>query len=152
LRAFQGRTEQSYFVTRSGNAQVRILARFDPATGTLTRVPLPAGYPLAWDVDPTGRHMVVFDESGAVHVVNMETVTVEGTMSGVTAAYTSTERSRAPHLAVAEGLAYMTSPKTGEVLVIDYRARTVTGRVAVGGVPGRLALLGPDRDVMMEAH
>ena len=151
-RAVLGRLGLPYYVLRFGNAQVRLLGKLDPATGTITRIQLPGGYPLAWEVDPSGQRMVVFEETGSLHVINMQTMAVEGTMTGVTAAVPSNERSRTPHLVVADDLTYLTSPRTGEVVVIDHRARTVRSRINVGGTPGRIVLLGPAADIMLREH
>ncbi len=151
-RNFRSRPGVPYFVAQMGNsAGVRALAKVDPAAGTITPIAYPGTYFLGWEITPDGGHLLVLDESGTLHVYDARSMTVQGSVT-VSAAIPVAERSAAPQMAVAHETAYVTSPKTGEVLEVDYVGRRVTRRFSLGGAPGRIAVLGVIRDIRIDHH
>jgi DNA-binding beta-propeller fold protein YncE len=151
LRDAMGRTGQPFFVGRySRSSDTRMLGRIDAATGAQQAITLPGTWPLTWGVDPTNQHILVFDETGNLYVVDANSLAVVRTIANVTAPIIN--RARTAHLAVAEGVVYVSSPGTGEVVEIDYTTGTTTRRFAVGGMPGRLVLLGAQRNVEIDNH
>jgi hypothetical protein len=150
-RNFKSRPGVPFFVAQMGGPGVRSLAKLDPVAGTFTPIAYPGTYFLSWEVTPEGDHLLVLDESGALHVYDARSMTALGSVA-VSAPVPTAERSSAPQMAAAHGTAYVTSPKTGEVLEVDYVGRRVTRRFAVGGVPFRVAVLGVARDLKVEQH
>jgi hypothetical protein len=127
-----------------------------PATRTLgvaqvaARTMLPITLPsneIDWtaDIDYSGRYALVLSRAGNLHVVDMATRQVTGTLAGMVPAMPTSGTILTPFFAFAEGVAYMTSPTQGRVYEIAISgsgvpsmARTIT----VGGTPERLVVLG----------
>ena len=147
-----GRDDYGYFVARAQQGTTRRLARLDPTTATMTPIPLGGGYPLSWDVTHGGRWLVVLDDAGTVRVVDMVSLQTVGTIANVVAPIPSAEYATAPTLVAADHEAYLSSPKTGELLVLDLDERRVSRRIAVGGAPGKLTLLGVPFEVVEAEH
>ena len=147
-----GRDDYGFFIARAQQAGTRRLVRLDPAAGTLTPIALGGGYPLAWDVTHGGRHLVVVDDAGTVRIVDMVSLQTVGTIANVVAAIPASEYAAAPTLVAAEHEAYVSSPKTGELLVLDLEEGRVSKRIPVGGAPGKLALLGVAFEVVEHDH
>ncbi len=149
----QARDDLDYYLLRVTQGSARRLAKMNAANGAVTPIALPGTYPLAWDIDADGRRLVVLDETGHVYVVSMTTLAVERTVSAVVAPIPTDQRAAAPTIAAGDGVAYVTSPKTGEVLELDLDAGVITRRITVGGAPGKVVLLGVIRDnVHFEGH
>jgi len=136
-----------------GQPAQRVFATIDPATGAVSRLPaLPAGVVDHWRaVEPVKGQIVLLGTNGSLYVYQGVTRQLQHTVPGVVPPLPSS--GAAPHqLAVVEDLAVVASPTTGEVVLVDLARGTVTRRVAVGGAPSRLALLGPHRSGQFTPH
>lgn len=126
----------------------------DPATREMRPIDLPE---LDWtaDIDHAGRWALVLGRSGTLHVADMTTRQVVGTLPDAVPPMPSTGVVLTPHFAFAEGLAYLTSPTRGEVLEIALSASgrpSIVRRIATGGVPERVLVLGVRHDAQLAAR
>jgi hypothetical protein len=116
------------------------------ASRSMIPVPLPNG-DLDWtaELDLSGRLALVLGRSGTLHVIDMATRQVTGSLPGLVPPMPTSGTVLTPFFAFAEGVAYMTSPTQGRVLEIALSAAgvpTVARTLTVGGTPERIVLLG----------
>lgn len=134
------------FSALPGQPTRRVLATIDPASGAVHPLPaLPAGVVDHWRaVEPAKGQVVVLGNNGTLYVYNGTTRQLQHTLAGVVPALPTTGATT-HQVAVAEDVAAVASPSTGEVVLVDLARGTVIRRVAVGGAPSRLTLLGAQR-------
>jgi DNA-binding beta-propeller fold protein YncE len=150
VRSVWGERDAAFLVARlstpSGvTPSRRVLATIDPVTGAMARLPLPDGtVEHAVAIDAHSGKVVVLATSGTLYVVDGATRTLQATLSGAVPALPSSG-AKAHGIAVAERLAFVASPTTGEVLEVDTQSGTVANRIKVSGEPSRIALLGAAR-------
>ena len=116
------------------------------STQTMLPVTIP-GNELDWtaELDHTGRYAIILGRLGNLHVVNMATRQVTGTLSGAVPPMPTSGAVLTPFFAFADGVAYMTSPTQGRILEINISSSgipTLARTMNVGGTPERIALLG----------
>jgi hypothetical protein len=131
------------FAAFPGQPAQRVFATIDPASGAVHRLPaFPPGVVDHWRaVEPVKGQIVILGTNGSLFVFNGATRQLQHTVANVVPALPTSGAT--PHqLAVAEDLAVVPSPTTGEVVLVNLSNGTVIRRVNVGGVPSRLALLG----------
>lgn len=124
----------------------RVFATIDPATGAVSRLPaLPAGVTDHWRaVEPVKGQIMLLGNNGTLYIYNGATRQLQHTVADVVPALPAS--GALTHMvAVAEDLAAVASPYTGEVVLINLSSGTVIRRVNIGGAPSRLALLGAQR-------
>jgi hypothetical protein len=105
------------------------------------------GNELDWtaELDHTGRFAIILGRLGNLHVVNMATRQVTGTLSGAVPPMPTSGTVLTPFFAFADGVAYMTSPTQGRILEVNISSSgipTLARTMNVGGTPERIALLG----------
>jgi len=116
------------------------------STRTMTPITIP-GSEIDWtaELDYAGRYAVVLGRLGNLHVVDMNTRQVTGTLNGAVPAMPTSGPVLTPHFAFAEGLAYMTSPTQGrvyEIAISSAGVPSLSRTMNVGGTPERIAVLG----------
>ena len=117
------------------------LVSWTAAARTLTALPLPAA-PLKFVFSDDGKTLVVLTANGQLHRVDAGTARVTASLPVVAAFDAADKGAVRPALAVGGDRAYVTSPSTGEVLVVRLADLGVVRRVKVGGTPAFLALTG----------
>jgi hypothetical protein len=134
------------FAAFPGQPTQRVFATIDPATGAVHRLPaLPAGVTDHWRaVEPVKGQIVLLGTNGTLYVFNGATRQLQHTVANVVPAL-PTSGAMAHQVAVAEDLAAVASPSTGEVVLVNLASGAVIRRVNVGGAPSRLAMLGAQR-------
>jgi hypothetical protein len=134
------------FAAFPGQPTQRVFATIDPASGAVHRLPaLPAGVSDHWRaVEPVRGQIVMLGTNGTVYVFNGSTRQLQHTVANVVPAL-PTSGAMTHQIAVAEDLAVVASPSTGEVVLVNLANGSVTRRVHVGGAPSRVALLGATR-------
>jgi hypothetical protein len=133
------------FAAFPGQPAQRVFATIDPVSGAVTRLPaLPAGVTDSWRVvEPVKGQIVFLGNNGTLYIYNGATRQLQHTVAGVVPAIVT---GAAVHqVAVAEDLAAVASPTTGEVVLVNLANGSIIRRIAVGGAPSRLALLGAQR-------
>ena len=128
------------------SAATRTMGVANVATRTMLPIALPASE-LDWtaSLDHSGRFAVILGRSGNLHVVDMTTRAVTGTLAGIVPAMPTSGAILTPFFAFAEGLVYMTSPTQGRVYEIAISSNGVPSlarTMNVGGTPERVVLLG----------
>lgn len=124
----------------------RRLATFDPASGSVTNLPLPGG-----DVDWTaglsadGRYALVLGRTGNLYVFSMSSAGLVARFDGIVAGPDAMPSGAAPYLASTVDRAYLSDPVAGEVVELDLSVSTpaILRRIAVPGTPTRIAVVGP---------
>lgn len=124
----------------------RRMATFDPATGTVVNLTLPDG-----DVDWTaelsrdGRYALILGRTGNLYVYAMDSATLVARFDGIVGGSDAMPSGAAPFFASATDRAYLSDPVGAEVVELDLGSSTpaILRRIAVGGTPTRLALVGP---------
>jgi hypothetical protein len=86
--------------------------------------------------------LVVLTTEGSLLEIDADAMTVRGSWS-VTEPFELAYGTPYPGLAVAEEVAYVTSPASGEVVEVDLARGYISRRFHVGGRPSRIAVLGP---------
>lgn len=124
----------------------RALGIAQVSSRTMLPITIP-GNDLDWtaDIDHSGRYAIVLGRAGNVHVVDMNTRQVTGSLNGVVPAMPTSGTVLTPFFAFAEGVAYMTSPTQGRVYEITISASGVpslTRTMNVGGTPERIVVVG----------
>jgi energy-converting hydrogenase Eha subunit H len=109
-------------------------------------VPLPNG-DIDWtaDLDFTGRFALVLARTGTLHVIDMTSRQVTGSLPALVPPMPTSGTVLTPFFAFAEGLAYMTSPGQGRVYELAISATgvpTIARTLNVGGTPERIVVLG----------
>lgn len=130
------------FSALPGQPTQRVLATINPATGAISRLPaLPAGVTdHSRAVEPVQERIVLLGNNGSLYIYNASRV-LQHTVASVVPALPSS--GALPHqIALAENLAVVASPTTGELVLVNLTSGTVIRRINVGGQPARLALLG----------
>lgn len=113
---------------------------------TMSPITIP-GNEIDWtaEIDYSGRYALILGRLGNLHVVDMNTRQVTGTLAGVVPPMPTSGTVLSPFLAFAEGLAYMTSPTQGRVYEIAVSASGVPSlarTMTIGGTPERIVVLG----------
>jgi hypothetical protein len=130
------------FAAVAGQPAQRVLAKLDPQTRSITRLPaLPAGVVDHFRViEPKQGRIVLLGTDGTLYIYS-SSATLLRTVPGVVAALPTT--GAIPHqVAAAENLVAVSSPSTGQVVLVDLNTGSVIRRVTVGGSPSRLAMVG----------
>jgi hypothetical protein len=109
-------------------------------------ITIPGG-DLDWtaDIDHSGRHALILGRTGALHVVDMSTRQVTGTLAGLVPPMPTSGTVLTPFFAFAEGVAYITSPTQGrvyEIAISSSGVPTIARTMNVGGTPERIVVLG----------
>jgi hypothetical protein len=128
------------------SAATRALGVAQVSSRTMSPIALP-GNDIDWtaDIDYSGRHALVIGRSGNLYVVDMTTRQVMGTLNGLVPAMPTSGTVLTPFLAVADGLAYITSPTQGRVYEVAINASgtpSIARTMNVGGTPERIVVLG----------
>jgi hypothetical protein len=128
------------------SAATRALGVVQPSSRTMTSIALPASE-IDWtaEIDHNGRYAVILGRLGNLHVVDMNTRQVTGTLNGVVPPMPTSGTVLTPFFAFAEGVAYMTSPTQGRVLEVAINSAgvpSITRTLNVGGNPERIVVLG----------
>lgn len=128
------------------SAATRAIGVAQVSTRTMFPIAMP-GNEIDWtaDIDHTGRFALVLGRSGNLHVVDMTSRQVTGTLSGLVPPMPTSGTVLTPFFAFAEGTAYMTSPMQGRVYEIAVSATgtpTIARTMNVGGTPERITVLG----------
>jgi hypothetical protein len=128
------------------SAATRAIGVAQVATQTMQPVAMP-GSELDWtaEIDHNGRYAVVLGRLGNLHVVNMATRQVTGTLNAIVPPMPTSGAVLTPFFAFAEGVAYMTSPTQGRVYEVSISAAgvpTLSRTMNVGGTPERIVVLG----------
>ncbi len=134
------------FAAFPGQPAQRVFATIDPATGAVNRLPaLPAGVTDHWRaVEPVKGQIAMLGTNGTLYVFNVATRQLQHTVAGVVPALPASG-AMTHQVVVAEDLAAVASPSTGEVVLVNLASGSVIRRINVGGAPSRLALLGAQR-------
>ena len=124
----------------------RALGVTNVATRTMQPVAMPANE-IDWtaEVDYTGRFALVLGRLGNLHVLDMTTRQVTGTLAGVVPPMPTAGAVLTPFFAFAQGVAYMTSPTQGriyEIAISSTGTPSLSRTMNVGGTPERIAVLG----------
>lgn len=130
-------------MTRPGvTPSVTTWVTIEPISGSIEPLPLPSGSAVHRTVvDRYNGRVLQLTTAGALLVFNGLTRQLLHTIPGVVPQL-PTSAIRFHEIGVADGVAYVASPYTGEVVVINTTAGTVTRRINVGGAPSRIAVLG----------
>lgn len=130
-------------MTRPGvTPSQNLLATIDPLSGSIEPLPLPAGTGFhRISVDHFNNRVLVLATSGTLFVFNGLTRQLLHTIPGVVPQL-PTSAIRFHEVAPADGVAYVASPYTGEVVVVNTAAGNITRRINLGGAPSRIAVLG----------
>jgi hypothetical protein len=131
------------------SAATRSLGVADVAARALRAMPLPGG-DVDWvaDLDYSGRYALALGRTGNLYVFDMATRQLTGRVDALVPAMPTSGTFPSPFMAAAEGVAYVSNPARGEVVELSLSAAgapTVSRRLAVGGTPSRLAVLGVRR-------
>lgn len=126
------------------SAATRTIGLADMTSRTLRAIPLPNGeLDFTAAVDYSGRIGFVLGRTGSLYVVDMTSGQITTTLPNVTAAFPTSGTVLTPFFASAEGVTYVTNPTRGEIVEINTTAApTVTRRIAVGGTPERVEVIG----------
>jgi hypothetical protein len=124
----------------------RALGVAQVASRTMTPIAIP-GNDIDWtaDIDHSGKYALVLGRSGSLHVVDMSTRQVTGTLNGLVPAMPTSGTVLTPFFAFADGLAYITSPTQGrvyEVAISSTGTPSIARTMNVGGTPERIVVLG----------
>ena len=116
------------------------------ASRTMLPITIP-GNDIDWtaDIEHSGRFALVLGRQGNLHVVDMNSRQVTGTLSGVVPAMPTSGAVLTPHFAFADGVAYMTSPIQGriyEIMIGSGGVPSLARTLNVGGTPERIVVLG----------
>jgi hypothetical protein len=133
------------FAAFPGQPAQRVLATINPSTGEVSRLPaLPTGVVDHWRaVEPVKGQIVMLGTDGRLYIFNGATRQLQHTVADVVPALAS---GAMPHqVAVAEDMAAVASPTNGQVVLVNLQTGTVVRRIAVGGAPSRLAIVGAQR-------
>jgi hypothetical protein len=127
------------------SAATRSIGLADLTTRQLRAIPLPGGE-LDWtaSVDYDGRQAYVLGRTGNLYVVSMTTGQITATLPSLTAAFPTAGTVLTPFFASVEGVTYLTNPTRGEVIELNTTTAipTIVRRLAVGGTPERIEVLG----------
>ena len=131
------------FAAFPGQPSQRVLAVIEPATGAVHRLPaLPAGVVDHWRaIEAVKGQIVLLGNNGTLYVFSAATRQLQHTVANVVPALPASG-AMTHQVAVAEDVAAVASPSTGEVVLVSLATGAVTRRISVGGAPSRLALLG----------
>jgi hypothetical protein len=130
------------FAALPGQPAQRVLATINPATGALNRMPaLPAGVVDHWRaIEPVKERIVLLGTNGTLYVYGPTRQLLHTVASVVPALPAS---GALPHqVALAEDLAAVASPYTGEVVLVNLNTGAQIRRINVGGRPSRIAIAG----------
>ena len=131
------------FAAFPGQPTQRVFAVIEPATGAIHRLPaLPAGVSDHWrTVEPAKGQIAILGNNGTLYVYSGVTRQLQHTVANVVPALPAA--GAMPHqVAVAEDVAAVASPSTGEVVLVNLASGGVIRRISVGGAPSRIAILG----------
>lgn len=110
------------------------VARLTPDATRLTPTAL-SGKPRAFEVTEDGKTLVVLTNDGQLHTLDAASGRLLKS-ARVVASFEAGEKAGVrPDLALLEGLVYVTSPDTGEVLEVRPQDLKVVRRLQVGGTP-----------------
>jgi hypothetical protein len=128
------------------SAATRALGVAQVSSRTMAPIAIPGGE-IDWtaEIDHSGRYALVLGRAGNLHVVDMATRQVTGTLSAVVPPMPTSGTVLTPFFAFAEGVAYMTSPTQGRVYEVSISAAgvpTLSRTMNVGGTPERIVVLG----------
>lgn len=147
LRSAWAATGASFILGRfsalPGQPARTVLGLVDVESGALRPLPpLSSGVLDHWRaVEPVQNRAVVLGTDGTLYIYSGSSAALERTVEGVVPALTG-DGDATHQVAVADGLAAVASPTTGEVVLVDTDAGSILRRVSVGGAPSRLAILG----------
>lgn len=128
------------------SSATRALGVAQVSSRTMLPITIPGG-DLDWtaDIDHSGRHALILGRTGALHVVDMSTRQVTGTLAGLVPPMPTSGTVLTPFFAFAEGVAYITSPTQGrvyEIAISSSGVPTIARTMNVGGTPERIVVLG----------
>ena len=127
----------------------RMLAVVDVASRNLLPITPPGGE-IDWvaDLSYSGSHALMIGRTGTLYAFDMATRQLTGRVDALVPAMPTSGTFPTPVIAVAEGVAYVSNPARGEVIEVSLSAGgvpTVARRLAVGGAPTRMVVLGVRR-------
>jgi hypothetical protein len=128
------------------SAATRTLGVAVISTRTMQPIALP-GSEIDWtaDIDQSGRYALILGRLGNLHVLDMGTRQVVGTLNAIVPPMPTSGAVLTPFFAFAEGVAYMTSPTQGRIYEITLSSTgvpTIARTMNVGGTPERITVLG----------
>jgi hypothetical protein len=146
------RDGQSNFLVRMSirgqpvSAATRAIGVAQVSSRTMLPITIPGG-DLDWtaDIDHSGRYALILGRAGNLHIVDMSTRQVTGSLNGLVPPMPTSGTVLTPFMAFAEGVAYITSPTQGRVFEIAISASgvpTIARTMNVGGNPERIAVVG----------
>lgn len=146
-----GRWDSPFVLVRAGirgqpvSTATRRLGIYDAVSNQMRGFTLPDN-DIDWTADLTwdGRTAVVLGRTGSLYFVDANTRTLTGRLNNVVAPMPTSGTFPTPSLAFAEGVLYLSSPTTGEVLEISLASASpsIARRLSVGGTPTRIAIVG----------
>lgn len=136
LRAYRA---GSILVGDSGEDNLLLI---DLEASQMSWLDLPAT-PLAFDFEPKDQMVAVLTSAGELHQLDPQSGELLNSITVIAPVdLAESSDSPQPNMVVGHGVAYISNPSVGEVLEVELEPLAVTRRLAVGGQPGPLALLG----------
>lgn len=131
------------FSALPGQPTRRVLATIDPVTGAINPLPaLPAGVVDHWRaIETTKGQIAMIANNGTLYVFNAATRTLQHSVANVVPALPASG-AMTHQVDVAEDLAAVASPTTGEVVLVNIANGSIIRRINVGGAPSRLTITG----------
>jgi hypothetical protein len=129
--------------------ETRMLAVVDVA-GRAIRPIIPPGGDIDWvaELNYGGTHALMIGRTGTLYAFDMATRQLTGRVDALVPPMPTSGTFPTPVIAAAEGVLYVSSPTRGEVIELSLSAAgvpSVARRIATGGTPTRLVVLGVRR-------
>jgi hypothetical protein len=131
------------FSALPGQPTRRVMATIDPVSGAINPLPaLPTGVVDHWRaIETTKGQIAMIGNNGTLYIFNAATRTLQHTVANVTPPLAASG-ALTHQVDVAEDLAAVASPTTGEVVLVNMSTGSITRRITVGGAPSRLTITG----------
>jgi hypothetical protein len=131
------------FSALPGQPTRRVMATIDPVTGAINPLPaLPTGVVDHWRaIETTKGQIAMIANNGTLYVFNAATRTLQHSVANVVPTIAASG-ALTHQVDVAEDLAAVASPTTGEVVLVNTASGSIIRRIALGGAPSRLTITG----------
>lgn len=131
------------FSALPGQPTRRVMATIDPVTGVINPLPaLPSGVVDHWRaIETTKGQIAMIARDGTLYIYNAATRTLQHSVANVVPPIAASG-ALTHQVDVAEDLAAVASPTTGEVVLVNMANGTIIRRINVGGNPSRLTIAG----------